>query len=602
MTCGPGDRGEGGDVVTDWVDVIDAVALALAQDSSSAEPGDPREQPMLTTVTGASSPRLRQRIESLHAAGPGSDSLIEPLIHQNEVPLYLLSANIVGIAAAAAASGAESLGGFGCDDPSLRSAVAGIVAISALSTLRLDVLHPAEVVASVRHRVREFRSPQWTGALGLLATRTAELYGLLATTNERRQAWRQVDARDRILAEAIAAAVVAGTADESGVPPEHWLFPFHLFCKLAVSAAQDALTTIESWLGITFSPLPRTPERAADLAVFVTDEARSLRHGCRCKSGIDPLTVAYVPRGQCRQADHDLRSWQPGKPKPGSHGGRYATTLWGWLRRWLGGADISRATGDGKQNGRPRPRPNDVAGSVLARRWLQVSHSNEGPVLLYDRILPEFCVNCGRKVQVATTSSATGPVRVERLGCCDHPQRIYRSEFGQRAGQRVARPKLGIIVTSHEGSAGYQSTEALGPLWLCDESGHYFLGPGHCPSCGANPADGHHDSVRHGWVLLPLADAWEALKRTAWQPGAAADLLEAPMISAEDLQFLDQVISSLQLGPPGQLRSPADVWLIAREWSDSEIDEFREAAGERGLELLLRCKQANQGNGRGNRT
>lgn len=593
MTCGPGDGGEPGDVVSDWVEVIDAVALALAEDSSSAAAGDLPEQTVLATLTGASSPRLRQRIESLHAAGPGSDSLIEPLIYQNEVPRYLLSAGIIGIAAAAAASRPDAPVDFACDDASLRPAVVGIVAISALSTLRLDLTNPAGLLVIVRRRLAEFGSPRWAGALGLLAARTAELYGLLAADDERRKTWRHVIARDRILAEAVAAVVISGAADESGVSPEHWLFPFHVFCKLAVSAAEDALATIESWLGIEFAPPPRTQERAASLAVFVAAEASALRDGCRCKSDIDPLTVAYVPRGQCRQADHDLRSWQPGEPKPGSHGGRYAATLWGWLRRWLGGTDISRAIGDGRKNGRPRLRSNDVAGSVLARRWLQVSRGQEGPVLLYDRILPEFCVNCGHKVQVAATSSETGPVRVKRTDCCDDPERIYRCEFGQRAGRRVAKPKLGVIVTSHEGSAGYRSTEPLGPLWMCGKSGRYFLSREHCPDCGASPDNGHHEAVHHGWVLLPLADAWTALRQTAWQPGAA-DLIASSTVSAEDLRFLDRVISSLGLVQSGQLESPADVWAVAQAWSGGDIDEFRAAAGERGLELLLRCKQATE--------
>lgn len=578
-----------------WTDVSGAVALALAEDRHSTDPDDPFAQSMLAAVTGAPSPRLRQTIDKLRSLGPAADAQFDPLIYANDVPVLLLSRHIVDVAAdAVTPDAAASLIDLPGQDAPLRRRVIGIVAVGALSTLRLNAARHAGVLAQVRRRLPDFDEPLWTAALDALARRTAELHDLLATERERRNSWRAVSSDDRVLAEALAAAVVGGAADGSGVPPDRWFFPFHVFCKLALSAAEDALDTIESWLGIEFAPAPRSNDRAASLAVLVAGEASGLHLGCRCKADVDPHTVAYVPRGNCKQADHDLRSWRPGDHKPGGQGGRYATTLWGWQRRWLGGADASRASGDDRSAGRPQLRTNDVAGSVLARRWLHEDRGLLGPTLLYDRILPEFCVNCGRKVELVAAPSPSGLVRVERADCCDKPQRVYRTEFARRQGRQVIKPKLGLIVASANGTGGYRSTESLGPLWLCVPTGRYFIDSDLCPGCGKPPGSGQHQAVHYGWVLLPLADAWTALRLGAAQPQVQDLPSQGTAIGPDELRFLQEAFGEVQPGRGVRLRSPHDAWDIARGWSAKEVNQFSVIAGKRGLELLFLCKQSYQ--------
>ena len=403
---------------------------------------------------------------------------------------------MLNVAAEAAGGRAGILAGDFCaGDIRLCQRVTGIVAISALFTLRLDLLEEGTALAQVRRHLDGFGTAAWAEALSSLTRRTAELHGLLAVADsDRHHSWRRVAAEDRILAEAVAAAAVGGAASASRVPPQRWLFPFHLFCRLGVSAAGEALGTIERWLGSEFLPGPRTAERAAGLAELVASEAIALPDGCACKKGINIGEVAYTPRGPCRQDDHDLKSWQPGRTKPGSRsGGRYADTLWGWLRRWLGGTDIGRASGGAHPADRPRLRSNDVAGSVLAKRWLSQDRGWRGPVALYDRILPEFCLSCSQKVQLLTVSAVAGQKRIIRATCCGEPRIVYRSEFGQRNGRRHLKPRLGIVVatsTEDAGNAGYTPTTQLGRLWVCSASGRYSLSETHSSGPGLWPALG----------------------------------------------------------------------------------------------------------------
>lgn len=256
-----------------WSEVMNKVAASLAARQLPDAEGDP-DNPvsMLTALTGSIPPGLRRRLR-LGPLGPLSQNKanndVEPLIYQNEFPVRLLAVGIVDVAAQAV--------GAASDQECPR--VTAITAIAALSTLRLDPGEEGATLLHVHRRMRAFGSAEWTAALDALARRTAELDELLAAAaGDRRQGWHRVALADRILGEAVAAAVVGGAAQASGVPPREWLFPFHLFCNLGVSAAGSALSTVERWLGIEFLPEPRTPARAASLAALVADEALSLIH------------------------------------------------------------------------------------------------------------------------------------------------------------------------------------------------------------------------------------------------------------------------------------------------------------------------------------
>jgi hypothetical protein len=572
-----------------WSEVMNKVAASLAARQLPDAEGDP-DNPvsMLTALTGSIPPGLRRR---LRLGSPGSLSQnkanndVEPLIYQNEFPVRLLAVGIVDVAAQAVS------GASGQECPR----VTAITAIAALSTLRLDPGEEGATLLHVHRRMRAFGSAEWTAALDALARRTAELDELLAAAaGDRRQGWHRVALADRILGEAVAAAVVGGAAQASGVPPREWLFPFHLFCNLGVSAAGSALSTVERWLGIEFLPEPRTPARAASLAALVADEASALWRGCGCKAPAEDEELGFARRGPCRQDDHDLRVWRPGQHKPGSRSGaRYASTLWGWQRRWLGGADAGRAAAAGPAV-RPKLRSNDVAASVLARRWLSSDRGFGGPVLRYDRILPEFCRSCGSKVHLVSVAGPGSRMLVQRAACCGQQHLVYRSEFIERDGRRLLRPKLGIVVASQSqegGNAGYSSTEPLGPIWLCRQCGRYSRAAGHCPECGPG-RERAHERVHHGWVLLPLAAAWADLKATA---GPADDdtagTAAGDVVRERDLAFLADVCSQLLLREQRQLGTPADVWALAKGWSTAEMNAFRSLAGLRGLELLFHCRQ-----------
>ena len=333
--------------------------------------------------------------------------------------------------------------------------------------------------------------------------------------------------------------------------------------------------------------------------MLVADEATTLWRGCGCKAEISAGQVAYIPRGSCRQADHDLRTWLPGQPKRGSrNGARYASTLWGWQRRWLGGADIAAATA-AQHPARPPLRSNDVAGSLLARRWLAADRGFGGPVMLYDRVLPEFCLTCDRKVQLVRTANAAHRTIVERAACCTRQQLVYQSEFTWRDGVRVLKPRLGIIVilrSGEEGNSGYATTVPLGPLWLCRRSGRYTLSRTSCPDPACGPAGGCAlELVHHGWVLLPRAEAWAALKAT----GSGGDLetvgpLSHGTVDEQDLRLLAELCSQLQPGTQCRFETPADVWVLAKRWGLAEMNRFMVLGGRRGLELLLQCKQIAQ--------
>ena len=380
--------------------------------------------------------------------------------------------------------------------------------------------------------------------------------------------------------------------------PHHWLFPFHVFCRVGVSAAEAALATIEAWLGIGFPPPPHTAERTAGLAALVAAEAASLGQGCCCKQGLDPANLAFAQRGPCRQPDHDLRVWRPGEPKPGSRAGaRFASTLWGWLRRWLGGPDAGRAANGGYLT-RPRLQPNDVAGCVLRRRWLSSGRGTDGPVLLFDRILPEFCLRCGTRARVASGTQEGDAASARRAACCTKPELVYQAEFSERAGVRLATPRLGLVVASpsaQSGQAGYRSTAPLGDLWLCRTSGRYSLSGEFCLDCGPHARDDHHEFVRHGWVLLPLGQAWKDLESTVWPDGSEEPAAAA--VTEEDLRYLAEAIGELSGEIPVEFRSPAEVVDATRSWSLKEMQAFADRCGQHGLELLLRCKNIAEAGG-----
>lgn len=591
-----------------WADVMEAVAVALAEQPVGPAGGrapaageEPYDSPSMLAATAAATPReLRLRLGSYGALDDAAADQVTPEIYLNEWPTRLLATGIVGAAARALAGRPELLAGYpelkadaGLPDgvPG-RERVIAAVAISALSTFHLDPRAELAALDEVRRHLPEFSGPGWAAALDTLTRRTAELYGLLGSAaGARRQVWRGVSLEDRLLAEAVAAAVLGGSASASGVPAHQWLFPFHLFCRLGMTAADDALGTIERWLGIEFRPEPRTRQRSAALAVFVASEAMALPGGCRCKEGVDFGEVAYTPRGACRQADHDLGSWRPGMMKAGNRaGGQSASTLWGWLRRWLGGPDGGRAH-PGVPPGRLQLRPNDVAGSVLARKWLCSDRGLDGPVLRYDRILPEFCLSCGRQAQISSRRDAAGQVHIQRA-CCADPQLVYQSEAILRGGRRSLKPKLGIVITSAAGRSGYTPTSPLGSLRVCCASGRYSLSDAYCPApgCGASPS-GDHKPMHHGWVLLPLGDAWADLKATLRAAPGPASTPARPPISEADLQLLGKIFAELLPGDRQRLEQQADFWESARGWSSEEMDLFRDRAGLRGLEMLFRCKE-----------
>jgi hypothetical protein len=574
-----------------WADLMDAAAVALADRPFPAEAARADGESLLTGVTCAIPNSFRRQFR-LMAQDSESSTQVEPLIFQNDLPMHLLESDVVQVVADALANlpqGLVEMPGSGDAYPPDRL-VAAIV-ISALSTFQLDEPHHDSVLALVRARAWEFSNTRWTDALDSLAARTAELFCLLAAASARRgSSWRLVTTQDQLMAEAVAAAVVGGTASGSGVPPQQWLFPFHLFCKVGLNAAQAALNAVERWLGIEFAPPPKTPDRAASLAVLVAGEAELLHSGCACKQGIDGSTVAYVPRGACRQADHDLTLWRPGLRKPGGSG-LYAATLWGWQRRWLGGANVGSASGDGSAPGRSRLRPNDVAGSVLARRWLSADRGHGGPILLYDRILPEFCIHCQQKSEMEDLKTDAGPSQVTRHRCCEQPQFAYRCESTVRNGRRVLKPKLGLVVVPQDGRPeyGYHSTVPLGQLWVCNESGFYSLAPSRCPHCGP----GHepvHEPVRYGWVLLPLGDAWNRLRATAATPQVEGQP-EGALVTDADLRCLESVFDEMRPGVRHIFNRPEDVWTQAKEFSSEELRLFRSRADRRALELLLLCKE-----------
>jgi hypothetical protein len=235
-----------------------------------------------------------------------------------------------------------------------------------------------------------------------------------------------------------------------------------------------------------------------------------------------------------------------------------------------------------------------VASSVLARRWLYADRGFGGPVLRYDRILPEFCLRCGSKVRLTSVPGPAGRMLVRRAACCPQQELVYRSEFIWRGDRRLLRPKLGIVVASQSeegGNAGYGSTEPLGPVWVCRTSGRYSRSGRYCPECGPGP-ERAHERVHHGWVLLPLAGAWADLRATAGldDPQAARSPADDAVGDA-DLRFLADVCGQLPPANQWQFGAPADAWALAKGWSSVEMKRFTDLAGLRGLELLLRCRQ-----------
>jgi hypothetical protein len=579
-----------------WADVIESVATALAErplpvGTEPLSPGAvrlPYSPSLLTALTAAEPLKLWRRHQRHLAEGKPAEGG-EAGSGMLDAPPELLGGGIIDVARQAPAiHSAPGRRGEAAAGSAPHAMVTAVVAISALSTIHLGWMPDDAALAAVRRRLGWFTDPSWAEALDALADRTGELLGLLAAARDTRQhAWSQVTRDDRMLAEAVAAAVVGGAASASGVPPDQWRFPFQVFCKLGMSAAWDAVSTIEQWLGVEFRP-PRGAERQASLGEFILSEARDLHLGCTCKDDIDPHQIGFTPRGSCRQPDHDIRRWRPGENKPGSRAGsRFADTLWGWLRRWLGGP----GGGAMDAGGRLLLRSHDVAGSVVARKWLVTDHGLGGPVLRYDRILPELCLNCRRRPQIRLIRGAAGHTQIER-DCCANQQLVYQSEFSVRGGRQLLKPKLGLIVASGDGTSGYMPTDPLGPLWVCDISGRYSRSGNHCPDPGCGQATpGHHAQFKHGWVLLPLSKAWDDLRDTARPEDVLAGAENEHRLSESDLRFLRAELIRLQPANRFRLRTEEEIWAVAKGWSLDDYARFKASAGDRGVELLLRCGQ-----------
>jgi hypothetical protein len=588
-----------------WADVIDSVAAALAERPLSRRteplsPGGgrmPHSPSLLAALTAAEPLKLLRRHQHHLAEGrpaEGAKTGSEML----DAPPELLAGGIIDIAGQAAATHTargrrdEAAGGSAS-----HATLTAVVAISALSTIHLGWLPNDAALAAVRGRLGWFTNPNWEEALDALADRTGELLGLLSAARDSRQhAWPQVTPDDRMLAEAVAAAVIGGAASASGMLPDQWRFPFQVFCKLGISAAWDAVSTIEQWLGIEFRPA-RGVERQASLGEFILTEARDLHLGCACKDDIDPHQIGFTPRGSCRQADHDIRRWRPGEGRPGSQAGsRFAETLWGWLRRWLGGPGGGGAI---DASGRPLLRSHDVAGSVVARKWLATDHGLGGPVLRYDRILPEFCLGCLRRPQIRSIGGAAGHIQIKRV-CCANQQLVYQSEFSVRRGKRLLKPKLGLIVDSADGTSGYMPTDPLGPLWVCDISGRYSRSGNYCPNPGCGqPRPGHHARFKHGWVLLPLSEAWDDLRDTARPEDALVGAGNEHRLSEPDLRLLREELIRLQPANRSRLRTEQEIWAVAQSWSRDDFVRFTRSAGDTGVQLLLQCGQIAMASGQG---
>ena len=351
-----------------WPDVINAVAAALAGQRFPAE-GDPPGSPsLLAALTGSAPPGLRRRLQREPAARQAVAGDVEPLIYQNELPVRLLARGIIGIAAHAVASrpGAERPGG---SDPR----VTAIVALAALSTLRLDQAGDDRAagprLAWPGHR---FDAAAVDAGTRLARRRTAELDELLrraAGTAARpgdRSRWRTGSWPRRSPRRSSAARRQA-----SGLPPGSGRS--RSTCSAAWPSARPSCRsrTIERWLGIEFLPAPLTPERTASLAALVADEASALEQGCGCKAETGTRRARLTRDGGraarpitiCGRGGQGSRNpaAAPARGTPARCGDGSAA---GSAGRMPGGP-LPTDTRSG-----PRLRSNDVASSVLARRWL----------------------------------------------------------------------------------------------------------------------------------------------------------------------------------------------------------------------------------------
>ena len=194
-----------------WTEVIDAVAAALA-DRQTPAGGDPsRPQSLLAAVSGSIPLALQRRLQGERAA----EGDVEPLIDQNDLPVSLLADGIIDVAAQAVGHWSRSQpqeSPVHWDSAQGCPRVTAAVALAALSTLRLNLPDAAIALVQVRQASKVFREEGWTQALDSLARRTAELNKLLGQTvaDRRQMTWQQVMLEDRILAEAVAAAVIGG--------------------------------------------------------------------------------------------------------------------------------------------------------------------------------------------------------------------------------------------------------------------------------------------------------------------------------------------------------------------------------------------------------
>jgi len=151
-----------------WAEIIDAVATALEARRLPDADGEDSVS-LLAAVTGSVPPGLRRRLRHQPLSHDTVNDDVEPLIYQNEFGVHVLAEGIVDVAAQAVA------GRCGQRCP----AVTAIVAVAALSTLRLEPADKAATRLQVHRRITMFGAPPWTEALDGLASRTAELNDLL---------------------------------------------------------------------------------------------------------------------------------------------------------------------------------------------------------------------------------------------------------------------------------------------------------------------------------------------------------------------------------------------------------------------------------------
>ena len=148
-----------------WAGVIGAVATGLAAAPMSGAAEMSRQESLLSALAAAAPPLLRHRLALMSARDDAANDAIEPVIYQNELPVRLLADGIVtaavrevaGWRAGLADGTAEVLGG----DNQTPDAIVAIVAVAALSTLRLELADCGTALDGVRRRLDAFDADEW---------------------------------------------------------------------------------------------------------------------------------------------------------------------------------------------------------------------------------------------------------------------------------------------------------------------------------------------------------------------------------------------------------------------------------------------------------